>query len=164
MSHYVHGYTPKENIRLYDQASTLVDLLHADTVYPGGSHVLEPGCGVGAQTVTLAAHSPDAQIVAVDISARSLAEARLRIAEAGLTNVSFQQSDIFNLTFGSQSFDHIFICFVLEHLAQPVEALKYLMTLLKPGGTITIIEGHKDFLLSLRSLRPLRFIYSPDER
>lgn len=57
---YVHGYDRKENVRLQDQASTLVDLLHADTSYPAGSRVLEAGCGVGAQTVTLARNSPQA--------------------------------------------------------------------------------------------------------
>ena len=41
----------------------------------------------------------------------------------------------------SQSFDHIFVCFVLEHLARPVEALVCLKDLLKTGGTITVIEG-----------------------
>ncbi len=45
---YVHGYDPRENIRLQDQASTLVDLLHSDTHFPAGSKVLEAGCGVGA--------------------------------------------------------------------------------------------------------------------
>ena len=49
---YVHGYRPRENERLHDQAGTLVDLLHADTAYPRGSRMLEAGCGVGAQTVT----------------------------------------------------------------------------------------------------------------
>ncbi len=59
---YVHGYDPRENIRLQDQASTLADLLHSDTGYPPGSLVLEAGCGVGAQTVTLAKNSPGAHI------------------------------------------------------------------------------------------------------
>ena len=54
MTAYVHGYDPTEMQRLQDQASTLVDLLHADTAYPPGASVLEAGCGVGAQTVTLA--------------------------------------------------------------------------------------------------------------
>jgi len=57
---YVHGYDSREDIRLQDQATTLVDLLHADTAYPEGSRVLEAGCGVGAQTVTLAMNSPGA--------------------------------------------------------------------------------------------------------
>ena len=33
------------------------------------------------------------------------------------------------------------MCFVLEHLAQPVAALAHLKAMLKPGGTITVIEG-----------------------
>lgn len=138
---YVHGYDPRENIRLQDQATTLVELLHSDTIYPAGSTVLEAGCGVGAQTITLAQNSPDARFTSIDISAESVAEAKQRIEAAGHTNVSFQQGDIFNLPFKPASFDHIFVCFVLEHLAQPVAALNTLKTLLKTDGTITVIEG-----------------------
>ncbi len=138
---YVHGYDPRENLRLQDQAATLEELLHGDTRYPAGSRVLEAGCGVGAQTVTLAANSPGARITAVDISESSLAQARQAVAAAGYTNVDFQQGDLFHLDFTPASFDHIFVCFVLEHLAQPVEALRRLQRLLKTGGTITVIEG-----------------------
>ena len=70
-----------------------------------------------------------------------MAEARRRVAAAGLTNVEFQQADIFHLPFAPHSFDHVFVCFVLEHLARPVEALHVLKNLLKDGGTITVIEG-----------------------
>ncbi len=135
---YVHGYDPREHARLHDQAGTLVELLHADTAYPQGSLVLEAGCGVGAQTVTLAARSPQARFLAVDVSAESLAAAERRVAAAGLTNVEFRQADIFDL---NGEFDHVFVCFVLEHLAQPERALTLLRGLLAPGGTITVIEG-----------------------
>lgn len=128
-------------MRLHDQASTLVELLHCDTVYPDGSQVLEAGCGVGAQTVTLARNSPRAHFTSVDISKSSIIEARKKIEKAGYTNVIFKQGDIFNLPFETESFDHIFVCFVLEHLARPVEALRCLRTILKAGGTITVIEG-----------------------
>ena len=138
---YVHGYDPRENVRLQDQATTLVDLLHSDTVYPAGSRVLEAGCGVGAQTVTLAASSPDASFISIDISATSVAEAERKVTAAGLTNVQFQQGDIFHLPFGPQSFDHVFVCFVLEHLHEPIAALQKLKGCLRPGGTITVIEG-----------------------
>lgn len=138
---YVHGYGQKENIRLQDQASTLAELLHADMAYPPGSHVLEAGCGVGAQTVTLAHNSPQALITAVDISRASIAEAKSRVEAAGLTNVRFRQADIFQLPFRPASFDHVFVCFVLEHLAQPLAALHALKDLLKVGGTLTVIEG-----------------------
>lgn len=138
---YVHGYHPRENERLQDQAGTLVNLLHSDTAYPSGSLVLEVGCGVGAQTVTLAQRSPDAQFISIDVSADSIAEAKRRADWARLTNVEFQQADIFALPFNAESFDHVFVCFVLEHLSRPVEALAILEKLLRPGGTITVIEG-----------------------
>ena len=138
---YVHGYDPRENIRLQDQASTLVELLHSDTAYPAGSRVLEAGCGVGAQTVTLAGNSPTALITSIDISEASVAEASGKATAAGLTNVQFRQADIFDLPFGPGSFDHVFVCFVLEHLAEPIEALRALKNVLRDGGTITVIEG-----------------------
>src|SRR5712692_1819677 len=138
---YVHGYHPRENERLQDQAGTLVDLLHSDTAYPGGSRVLEAGCGVGAQTITLARRSPDARFTSVDVSADSIAEARLRVDRVGLTNVELRQADILALPFNAESFDHVFVCFVLEHLSRPVEALSILKGQLRPGGTITVIEG-----------------------
>ncbi len=138
---YVHGYDSRANERLQDQAATLVDLLHSDTRYAAGSTVLEAGCGVGAQTVTLAHRSPDARFTSVDVSAESIAEAKRRADAAGLTNVQFRQADIFNLPFAPQSFDHVFVCFVLEHLSRPLEALASLKALIKAGGTITVIEG-----------------------
>ena len=138
---YVHGYHGRENERLWDQAGTLVDLLHSDTAYPGGSMVLEVGCGVGAQTVTLAQRSPDARFTSVDVSADSIAEAKRRADRAGLTNVEFRQADIFALPFNAESFDHVFVCFVLEHLSRPVAALAIVKQMLRLGGTITVIEG-----------------------
>jgi len=138
---YVHGYDPRESLRLQDQASTLISLLHADTTYPAGSRVLEAGCGVGAQTLSLAQNSPAAHITSIDISELSIAEAKRSIEAAGISNVTFQQADIFKLPFAEDSFDHVFVCFVLEHLPDPVAALTCLKKLLKPGGTLTVIEG-----------------------
>jgi len=138
---YIHGYDQRESRRLQDQASTLVELLHADTSYPEGSRVLEAGCGVGAQTVTLAQNSPHAEITSVDISEASIAIARGKVEKAGITNVKFQQGDIFHLPFEAESFDHVFVCFVLEHLSNPIDALVNLKNVIKPGGTITVIEG-----------------------
>lgn len=138
---YVHGYDARERDRLRDQATTLVELLHADTGYAAGSLVLEAGCGVGAQTVTVAGKSPEASIVSIDVSEESVAEARSRVEAAGLTNVEIREANIFDLPFDDATFDHVFVCFVLEHLADPVAALTALRRVLKPAGTITVIEG-----------------------
>ena len=138
---YVHGYTERESQRLVEQSEALTDLLHAGTRYPTGALVLEAGCGVGAQTLTLATRSPHARFISVDISAASLKQARTRIRRSRYTNVVFQQADINRLPFPEHCFDHIFVCFVLEHLAQPVDSLVRLNGLLKPGGSLTVIEG-----------------------
>ena len=140
-THYVHGYRSRENQRLQDQADTLLDLLHRDTRYPAGSTVLEAGCGVGAQTLALARNSPHAHITSIDMSAASIVQARRRIEEAGVTNVAFREADILALPFGPQSFDHVFVCFVLEHLPAAALALERLVAVLKPGGSLTVIEG-----------------------
>jgi ubiquinone/menaquinone biosynthesis C-methylase UbiE len=63
------------------------------------------------------------------------------VTQAGLANVTFLQADLFALPFAPASFDHVFVCFVLEHLAQPRQALGRLKQVLRPGGTLTVIEG-----------------------
>jgi SAM-dependent methyltransferase len=138
---YVHGYSPREAERLSDQANTLASLLHEGIHYARGRRVLEAGCGTGAQTVFLAEGSPDAQIVSVDVSPSSLAMARRRVHNSRYRNVTFSLADLFHLPFAEGSFDDVFVCFVLEHLAQPERAIAALRRMLKPNGTITVIEG-----------------------
>ena len=141
MAEYVHGYTAKESDRLTDQAETLAELLHHDTFYPPGARVLEAGCGVGAQTAILARRSPQASFVSIDVSNDSLQQARALIEGERIENVSFRRQDLFDLSPAEETFDHIFMCFVLEHLPEPVAALTHLRSLLKQGGSIAVIEG-----------------------
>jgi len=138
---YVHGYSGRERQRLRDQSQTLAELLHHDTFYPAGSRVLEVGCGVGAQTVVLAKNSPNAWFTSVDVSRAAVKAAEAAVHRAGFSKVTFQTADIFKLPFPKASFDHVFVCFVLEHLPEPVRALLCLKAVLKPGGTLTLIEG-----------------------
>ena len=138
---YVHGYSIRENQRLGDQANTLSDFLHYDTKYPPGSVILEAGCGTGEQTKFLAKNNLECQILSMDISESSLNQAKSLIESENIQNVTFRQADIFHLPFDNESFDHVFVCFVLEHLPNPILALKSLKTVLKKGGSFTVIEG-----------------------
>ncbi|MDH5677643.1 MAG: methyltransferase domain-containing protein [Nitrospinota bacterium] len=135
-SGYIHGYSEREIQRLVEQAAILEDILHSGTRFSPGELILEAGCGVGAQTAILRHRHPGARIVSMDFSAGSVAAA-VQHADGG----DFLVADVTSPPFKNESFDHIFICFVLEHIADPVEALKGLYPLLKPGGTVTLIEG-----------------------
>jgi ubiquinone/menaquinone biosynthesis C-methylase UbiE len=141
MNKYVHGYSQRETIRLTDQANTLEELLHHDTIFPEGSNVLEAGCGTGAQTVIIARKNPLSHFISIDISPESISEAETKVQSYGISNVQFQQNDIFNLSFPDEFFDHIFLCFVLEHLSNPLLALSKLKRVLKKKGGLTVIEG-----------------------
>ncbi len=138
---YVHGYTERESIRLEDQANCLNNLLHYDSVFPADSIVLEAGCGVGAQTKIVAPKNPFTKFISIDISDDSIFKARQTLKSKAINNVEFQTENIFDLKFPDGFFDHVFICFVLEHLPNPLDALKALKRVLKKGGTITLIEG-----------------------
>ena len=141
MGGYVHGYAPAETDRLHDQATTLVDLLHADTCFTAGDHVLEVGCGVGAQTLWLAQRNPAVHITAIDACEASLRQAEARVQQANIGNVTFRHLDLHQLQPQGQPFDHVFLSFVLEHLPDPIDALKHLHDCLRRQGRLTVVEG-----------------------
>src|SRR5208283_3660036 len=138
---YVHGYSNREALRLNDQADTLDYIVHNDTIFPKDSFILEAGCGVGAQTKIIAAKNSDSNFISVDISEDSIKEAEQIIKSLNIRNVEFKQADLYNLPFKDEMFDSIIVCFVLEHLQNPLKALNELKRVLKIGGTMIAIEG-----------------------
>ena len=131
MEKYVHGYSDYESKRLHDQADALDELLHHDSVFPENSKILEAGCGIGSQTKIIAPKNPSCSFISIDISESSLRQAEEMIRERNINNVSLKRSDIYDLQFDEESFDHIFVCFVLEHLPDPVRALQNLKKVLR---------------------------------
>lgn len=145
---YIHGYAVAEDRRLHDQAATLEELLHHDLTFPAGSIVLEAGSGVGAQTIPLLRRNPGIRLTCLDRSAPSLDAARARLCAAGLPLPEFRQADLRAMPFSDGAFDHAFVCFVLEHLPEPEAALAELRRVVRPGGSLTVIEGdHGSVLL-----------------
>ena len=64
---YIHGYSQTEAQRLLDQATTVADFIHFDSIWEEGSRILEVGCGVGAQTEIIAKKNPTSTFVSIDI-------------------------------------------------------------------------------------------------
>lgn len=157
---YIHGYSDEETKRLNDQATSISELLHWDSAWPEGSTVLEAACGVGAQTCIISQKNPNSRFVSIDLSEKSLMTASQVTNSLNITNVDFRHADVFDLPFENNSFDHVFVCFLLEHLSEPERALIELKRVLKPGGTITVIEGdhgsiyfHPDSLTARKAIQ-----------
>ncbi|NRB50601.1 MAG: methyltransferase domain-containing protein [Saprospiraceae bacterium] len=139
---YIHGYSQREAQRLQDQATSVSEFLHFDSIWEEGSRVLEIGCGVGAQTRIIAKRNPKVHFTSIDIAEKSLQLARKVIKDEQIDNVDFSLQDVRSLRIQkSHQYDHIFICFFLEHISNPLEILKQVRGLVKKGGTITVIEG-----------------------
>ncbi len=138
MNGYVHGYSVREAERLADQAAILEFLIHDGLSFPPGTHMLEPGCGTGRQTAALLARHPGIHITALDIDAGQLAAARTACPG---DRVTWRNGDLHTTPLPAGGFDHGFVCFLLEHLADPAAALAVLRRCIRPGGGVTVVEG-----------------------
>jgi len=100
--------------------------------------ILDVGCGPGNITTGLAALVPQGSVVGMDIVEDVLAQARDYANSKGQTNVTFVAGSVFNLDFEDNTFDAVYAHHVLQHLHDPVAALKEMRRVVKPGGVIAI--------------------------
>jgi tetratricopeptide (TPR) repeat protein/SAM-dependent methyltransferase len=96
--------------------------------------VLIAGCGTGSDAIFVASRFRGARVLAVDLSAGSLAYAQRKTHELGLTNLEYAQADILKLADIARTFDIIGAVGVLHHLQDPFEGWRILLSRLRPGG------------------------------
>jgi ubiquinone/menaquinone biosynthesis C-methylase UbiE len=140
-SGYLHGYSSSEQDRLYRQARFLEPRIFEDVDFSKERSIVEVGCGVGAQTEILLERFPHLKISGIDASREQLlrAEQRLKPAiTAGRVNLT--QGDALKLPYPDSAFDGAFICWFLEHVESPKEALDEVHRVLTPGGTVYCSE------------------------
>jgi SAM-dependent methyltransferase len=154
--HYPLGSTDAEHARLIRQAKWLV--AHTERLFRTagigrGQWVLDLGSGVG--DVSLIAASlvgPSGKVVGIERDPRSIARASARMAEAGFHHVSFTQSEVSQIPL-NQPFDAAIGRYILMFLPDPVEALRSLSRLVRPGGVFAFQEPcWESFLLRCESL------------
>jgi ubiquinone/menaquinone biosynthesis C-methylase UbiE len=140
MTTYVHGYGTPEQQRLVEQAEHWRDRLIRDgTDLEPGTRLLEVGCGVGAVLAVLGQEFPGVRLVGVDIEPKQLDFARGHLERAGV-EATLVEADALELPFGHESFDHVWMMWLLEHVADPPVVLREARRVLVPGGMITAIE------------------------
>ncbi|GGZ56586.1 hypothetical protein GCM10010371_15130 [Streptomyces subrutilus] len=102
-----------------------------------GLSVLDVGCGPGTITADLAQRvAPGGRVTAVDASAEVVEQARRHAAERGLTGIAFATADVHALDFPDDSFDVVHAHQVLQHVGDPVRALREMRRVCRPGGVV----------------------------
>ncbi|MCM0605926.1 MAG: class I SAM-dependent methyltransferase [Xanthomonadaceae bacterium] len=134
---YVHGFTKVEQERLYEQARFLESKIFEKIDFVKQTHILEVGCGVGAQTEILLRRFPHIKITGVDASPKQIETAKKHLKkDIQNKRVQLLTGDAFKLPFKKNEFDGAFVCWLLEHVQRPIEILKEAKRTLKTGGVI----------------------------
>src|SRR5215218_8765509 len=140
MTAYVHGYGTPEQERLVEQAEHWRHRLIRDgTQLAPGTRLLEVGTGVGAVLAVLGQEFPGVELYGVDIEQKQLDFARGHLERAGV-EATLRQADALALPFPDEFFHHVWMMWFLEHVADPLAALRVARRVLVPGGRITAIE------------------------
>jgi SAM-dependent methyltransferase len=105
------------------------------------ARVLDVGCGPGTITADLAARVPGGDVTAIDAAADVLAQARQEAERRGLDNVRFDTGDVYRLDFADGTFDVVHAHQVLQHLTDPVAALREMRRVCRPGGLVAARDG-----------------------
>jgi len=139
---YLHGFTAKEESRLRRQARFLEHRIHDRLPYRRSKHLIEIGCGVGAQTEILLRHFPELHVTGVDRSESNLEAARKHLAELqwARDRYEFVLADAGSLEFEADAFDSAFLCWILEHVGDPALILSETRRVLRPGSPIVVTE------------------------
>ncbi|MFF3378922.1 class I SAM-dependent methyltransferase [Streptomyces sp. NPDC002680] len=103
--------------------------------------ILDIGCGPGTITADLAELVPDGHVTGVDRAPGILEQARATAAERGLGNVEFAVADVHALDFPDDTFCVVHAHQVLQHVGDPVRALREMHRVTKPGGYIAVRDG-----------------------
>lgn len=102
--------------------------------------VLDVGCGPGTITLDIARLLPNGHITGVEYSATPLASARALAASTSITNATFQQGDVHDLPFPDNHFDIVYAHQVLQHVSDPVKALREMKRVSKSTAGIVAVR------------------------
>lgn len=138
---YIHGYLEEEQERLREQALVIERPIYDYIDFSEVNELLEIGSGVGAQTEILLRRFPHLHITAVEYESRQIKKAYENMSKLGYgeSKVTFVQQDAKNLQLDKQ-YDAAFICWVLEHVSDPVKILISMKPFLKPNAKVSITE------------------------
>ncbi|GAB2762628.1 methyltransferase domain-containing protein [Sinomonas soli] len=106
-----------------------------------GLSVLDVGCGPGSITCDFARLVDPGHVTGLDRSEDVVAQARALAEERGIGNASFIAGNVYDLELDDESFDMVHAHQVLQHLTDPVAALREMRRVAKPGGLVAVRDA-----------------------
>src|SRR4051794_6193268 len=135
--------------RVYEKLANVYDLIFGPTLHPGrlvaidrmaiksGDRVLEVGVGTGINT---SLYPTTCHVTGIDLSTSMLEKARERVAREGLKNVRLVEMDAASLTFADSSFDIVYAPYLVSVVPDPVQVVREMRRVCRPGGRIIILN------------------------
>jgi ubiquinone/menaquinone biosynthesis C-methylase UbiE len=139
---YLHGFSEKEQQRLRKQARFGEHMIYKSVNLANATELLEVGCGVGAQSEILLRRFPDLKLTGIDLSKKQMAVAKQMLSQIAYAQgrYTLKEMDASNMEFPANSFDGAFLCWILEHVPDPIRVLSEVRRVLRPGSVVYITE------------------------
>ena len=135
--------------RVYERLASVYDLTFGPTLHPGrlqardrmviapGDHILEVGVGTG---INASLYPSNCHVTGIDLSTPMLDKARERVARQGLRNIRLLEMDASSLTFADDSFDIVYAPYLVSVVPDPVQVVREMRRVCRPGGRIIILN------------------------
>jgi phosphatidylethanolamine/phosphatidyl-N-methylethanolamine N-methyltransferase len=135
--------------RVYEKLASVYDVIFGPTLHPGrlvardrmgigpGDQVLEVGVGTG---INASLYPRNCKVTGIDLSSSMLDKARERVAREGLRNVRLIEMDAAQLTFAADTFDIVYAPYLVSVVPDPVQVVREMRRVCKPGGKIIILN------------------------
>jgi ubiquinone/menaquinone biosynthesis C-methylase UbiE len=137
MGEYIHGFTREEQDRLYQQSRIHEEIIFSQIDFSQQQKIVEVGSGVGAQTQILLERFPQLHIDCIDASSEQIKRATETLAEPiKHGKVRIHQAHAEKIPLSDDSMDGAFVCWLLEHVQEPLSILEEIRRVLKSGGVV----------------------------
>lgn len=147
---YLHGYSPEHRAFLAGRTATREAAFFLPFLKPG-MKLLDCGSGMGALTTSLAEWLAPGEVIGIDREPSQVEAARAWAMEKGIHNVRFELGNIYDIPYPDASFDAVFAFTVLEHVREPLRAMREMRRVLKSGGVAGIYDPDYETMLQAPS-------------
>lgn len=133
---YTHGHH-ESVLRTHSRRTIADSAAYLQEHLVAGRSLLDVGAGPGSITVEFADRLAPGRVVGLDAASAVVARAA---AEHVRDNLEFSVGDVYALPFADDAFDIVHAHQVLQHLADPIAALREMHRVARPGGIVAVRE------------------------